>query len=88
MKNMPSHGFYVRHVKGIQFDNIEIRTAKEDLRPAFVLDNVEDADLFRVKVPHVAGVPEFVLHHVTDFTAHMCSGVPDTQIDHADEKTL
>ena len=86
--SMPSHAFYVRHVKGIQFDNIEIRTEKEDLRPAFVLDHVEDADFFRIKVPHVAGVPEFALHHVSDFTVHMCSGVPDTQIAQADEKTL
>ena len=46
--NMPSHGFYVRHVKGIQFDNIQIRTEKEDLRPAFVLDEVQDADFFRI----------------------------------------
>jgi len=56
LHNMPSHGFYVRHVKGIQFDNIEIRTEKDDLRPAFVLDAVEDADFFRIKAPHAAGV--------------------------------
>ena len=54
---MPSHGFYVRHVKGIQFDNIEIRTEKPDLRPAFVLDDVEDADFFRIKVPRVDVAP-------------------------------
>src|SRR5580704_13835820 len=55
--NMPSYGFYLRHVKGIQFDNIEIRTEQEDLRPPFVLDSVEDADFFRIKTPHVAGAP-------------------------------
>jgi len=88
MHSMPSHGFYVRHVKGIQFDNIEIRTEKDDLRPAFVLDDVEDADFFRIKVPQVAGVPEFSLHKVTDFAVHMCSGVPDTQLKSVDDKTL
>ena len=85
---MPSHGFYVRHVKGIQFDNIEIQTEKEDLRPAFVLDDVEDADFFRVTAPHVAGVPEFALHKVSDLAIRMCSGVPDTQLKTADDKTL
>jgi polygalacturonase len=88
MHSMPSHGFYVRHVKGIQFDNIEIRTEKEDLRPAFVLDDVQDADFFRIKVPQVAGVPEFALHKVADFVVHMCSGVPDTQLKSVDDKTL
>jgi polygalacturonase len=86
--SMPSHGFYVRHVKGIQFDNIEIRTDKEDLRPAFVLQDVQDADFFRIKVPHVAGAPTFALHQVSDFAVHMCGDVPDTQLKTVDSKTL
>jgi polygalacturonase len=86
--SMPSHGFYVRHVKGIQFDNIEIRTDKEDLRPAFVLEEVQDADFFRIKVPHAAGVPTFALHKVSDFAVHMCGDVPDTQLKTVESKTL
>ncbi len=88
LHNMPSHGFYVRHVKGIQFDNIEIRAEKDDLRPAFVFDDVQDADLFRIKVPHPEGVPVFALHNVSDLSIHMCSGVPDTQLKTADDRTL
>ena len=88
LHTMPSHGFYVRHVKGIQFDNIEIRTEKDDLRPAFVLDSVEDADFFRIKAPHAAGVPLFALHKVSDFAVHMCGDVPDTQLKAVENKTL
>jgi polygalacturonase len=86
--NMPSHGFYVRHVKGIQFDNIQIRTEKEDLRPAFVLDDVQDADFFRIKLPHPSGAPIFALHNVNDFEVHMCSGVADMQLAKVDQKTI
>jgi polygalacturonase len=85
---MPAHGFYLRHVKGIQFDNIEIRAGQDDLRPAFILDSVEDADFFRIKVPHAAGAPVFALHNVSDFAVHMCSNVPDTQLKTVDNKTL
>jgi polygalacturonase len=88
LHNMPSHGFYVRHVKGIQFDNIEIRAEKADLRPAFFLDSVEDADFFRIKAPHAAGVPLFALHNVSDFAVHMCGDVPDTQLKAVENKTL
>ncbi|MGD0772028.1 MAG: glycoside hydrolase family 28 protein [Candidatus Solibacter sp.] len=88
LHKMPSHAFYVRHVKGIQFDNIEIRTEKDDLRPAFVLEGVEDADFFRIKVPHTAGVPAFALHNVSGFAVHMCADVPDTQLKTVDSKTL
>jgi len=81
LHNMPSLGFYLRHVKGIQFDNVEIRTEKDDLRPVFLLNDVSDADFFRIRVPRVAGVPVFALHNVSDFVVHTCSGVPDTQVE-------
>jgi hypothetical protein len=88
LHNMPSHGFYVRHVKGIQFDNIEIKAEKDDQRPVFVLDDVQGADFFRIKAPHAAGAPVFALHNVSDFDVHMCAGVPDTQVAKAEQKTL
>ena len=75
-------------MKGIQFDNIQIQAAKEDLRPAFVLDDVQDADFFRIKVPHVADVPLFALHNVSDFSVRQCNGVKDTELAKAGEKTL
>ncbi len=85
---MPSHGFYVRHVKGIQFDNIDIQPAKEDQRPTFVLDQVEQADFFRIKTPKAQGVPVFSLSDVSDFNLHFCSSAPDTHIDHTDHQTV
>jgi len=88
MRSMPSHGFYVRHVKGIQFDNIEVKAEKEDQRPEFVLEDVQGADFFRIKGSRAAGVPVFALHNVSDFDVHMCAGVPDTQLAKVDQKTL
>jgi hypothetical protein len=88
LHNMPSYGFYVRHVKGIQFDNIEIRTDKDDLRPTFVLDGVADADFFRIKVPDVADVPTFALHDVSGLSIHMCSGIADQQLKSFESATL
>ena len=88
MRSMPSHGFYVRHVKGIQFDNIEVKADKEDQRPEFVLDDVQGADFFRIKGSRAAGVPVFALNNVTDLDVHMCAGVPDTQLAKVDQKTL
>jgi polygalacturonase len=85
---MPSQGFYVRHVKGIQFDNIVIKAAREDVRPAFVLDDVQGAGFFRIKTPQTAGAPVFALHNVDDLSVHMCSGVKDTELQKAEQRTL
>ncbi len=85
---MPSHGFYIRHARGVELSDIKIIPEKEDLRPAFVLDDVQGADFFRIKTPKVADVPVFSLRNVADFSVRMCQGVADTQIDKAESKAL
>lgn len=52
---LPSWGFYVRHAKGITFRNVTLRLASGDFRPAFVLDDVEDATFEGVRLPSPEG---------------------------------
>ena len=35
-EELPSWGFYVRHVKGIRMKDIRLRLKEDDFRPAFV----------------------------------------------------
>jgi hypothetical protein len=85
---MPSHGFFLRHVKNISVSNVEISSLKEDARPAFVLEDVQSADFFRVRTARVVNVPTFALTNVDDFTVSRSKPVADTQLDHADQKKL
>jgi polygalacturonase len=39
---LPAYGFYARHVNGLRFSNVRMRTSKPDLRHAMVIDDVED----------------------------------------------
>ena len=39
---LPAYGFYARHVNGLRFANVRLRTSQPDLRHAMVLDDVED----------------------------------------------
>lgn len=39
---LPSWGFYIRHVKGLQMKNIRLEVKDHDFRPAFVFDDVEN----------------------------------------------
>jgi len=72
-RSMPSHGFYVRHVKGIQFDNIEIKAEKEDQRPEFVLDDVQGRTSSASKAPR-AWRPGF--RPPTTFRISTCTCAP------------
>jgi len=63
---LPAHGFFIRHVKNIEFGNVEIASEKPDARPAFWLQDVDGADFFRIKT-QVAEHSVFKLQDVKDF---------------------
>jgi hypothetical protein len=84
---MPSHGFFIRHVRGLEMRDIEIRPMQEDLRPAFLLDDVEGADFIHIKLPQSAG-PAVVLKDVKDFSIVQSRPVPDSYFESAEKKTL
>ena len=48
---LPSWGFYVRHVKGITMKNIKLKLEKEDFRPAFVFDDVQNLQMEKIQLP-------------------------------------
>lgn len=48
---LPSWGFYVRHVKGITFKNVHMKLDNEDYRPTFVFDQSENIDIKNVEIP-------------------------------------
>lgn len=43
--DLPAYGFYCRHVRGLRFSNLQLRTAAPDLRHAVVCDDVENLSL-------------------------------------------
>jgi hypothetical protein len=83
----PSHGFFIRHVHGLEMNGIKIVCQKEDARPAFVLSDVEQAELFHIKVPRIADQPVIVLNNVEDFSI-AGSSVADARLDHVEKKDL
>ena len=85
---LPAHGFYIRHVKGIEIKDVEVRPMKPDMRPGFVLENVDGAELIHVKLPREPDVPSIALKNVRNFSITQSKPVPDTQVESAEQKTL
>ncbi len=85
---LPAYGFYIRHAKDIQLDNVEVRFTTEDRRPAFVLDDVTDTTFHRCRAHKAPHTPTFVLRNTTNFTTLHTNPVPDTHIDHTVHKEL
>lgn len=85
---MPAHGFFIRHVKGIDLRDVEVRYVKEDLRPGFVLDDVTGANFIHVHTQRSGDAPGFVLRNVEDVSFYLSRPVPDTHLDKVEHKTL
>ena len=77
---LPAYGFFIRHAAGVELNNVDVSFMKEDLRPAFVLDQVKDVDFEHVKAQKAASVPTFVLLNAEEIS------VNDTKIPKADHK--
>jgi hypothetical protein len=75
-------------VKSISVSNVEISSLQEDTRPAFVLEDVQSADFFRIRTPRVGNLPTFALTNVDDFSVSGSKHVTDTQLNRVDQKKL
>jgi polygalacturonase len=85
---MPAYGFFIRHVKGIEMDNVEVSYLKEDVRPAFLLSDVRGADFHRVSALHAPDVPTFLLKDVEDFSVQRSHPLPDTRLERVKQGKL
>jgi polygalacturonase len=85
---MPAHGFYFRHVNGIEMRDVNVYYEKPDLRPGFVLDEVSGASFIHVQAQHATHVPTFVLKNVENFGVYLSRPVADTQLEKVDQQTL
>ena len=74
---LPSYGFFIRHVKGLQMRDVEVNYLNPDLRPAFWLNDVKGAEFIHVKAQREGDVPTFVVKDVTGFGLQQSWPLPD-----------
>lgn len=74
---LPAFGLYARHVEGLAVSEAQLRWAKEDLRPAMVIDDVEDLTIDGFRTDTVAGTAPVVwLNNVSDAFLRGCRTAP------------
>jgi polygalacturonase len=78
---VPAYGFFIRHAKGVDLNDVGVNYMKEDGRPAFVFDQVEGVALENCKAAKSGGGTQAVLLHAKNVSAHHCEGLPDFHVD-------
>jgi len=72
---LPARGFFIRHARNVEFSNIEIATVQPDARAAFWMQDVDSADLFRVKGGR--NTVAYALKDIKDFRSFGSPDFPD-----------
>src|SRR5882672_3059439 len=85
---LPAYGFFIRHVKGLRMNDVDVSYLTDDARPAFVLNDVTGADFFRLRAQHGANVPTFVLNDIEDFSLQNSRPLVDIVIDKVKQRRL
>jgi hypothetical protein len=85
---LPAYGMYVRHARRVSMDHIDLSLMRPDNRPPFILYDVAGAEFDHVKVQAAAGVPVFMLNHVSDFSAEKVEGVADVRRQTVDQDSI
>jgi polygalacturonase len=80
---LPAYGFYIRHATGVRMDGVEVGFMTPDTRPAFVLDDVRDADFHGVRAQIAPRAPAFVLRDVEDFRITHSAPLRDSYVKRA-----
>jgi polygalacturonase len=83
----PAYGFYVRHARGIKFENVEVSFAKDDQRPAYMFDDVQGAELFRVNAQLLPSSKFLRLTNVSGFKSMQSRTRPDVSIERVDGRS-
>jgi polygalacturonase len=76
---LPAHGFFIRHARGIELSNIQVGFMKEDLRPAFYLEDAKEVDFRFVNARKAGSAPTFVVKAVENLSVFRCANVPDSK---------
>ena len=78
--DIPAYGFFIRHVKGIEMNDVHISYLKEDLRPAILVEDVQGMEFNNLKAQHADGVPALVLNNVQDFMIRQSPSIADASL--------
>jgi polygalacturonase len=77
--DLPSYGFFCRHVKGLSFSDVDLSFAERDVRPAFHFEDVIGLDLEGISVEATKETPaQVVLKETRQVFIEGCKASPDS----------
>ena len=83
----PCSGFYLRHLRNLDMNHVEIANTAPDARPSFSLVDVNRADFFAITAPRGQD-GAFALRNVKDLRIGWSRAAADTVLDSVEDRRL
>jgi hypothetical protein len=80
----PASGFYIRHVKGLTFKNVEITYDQPDARPPLVVSDADGLIFDHFQMQKSAGGETMHLEHVRHLSVQNSPGLADRKVETID----
>jgi hypothetical protein len=85
---LPAYGMYVRHVRGLSINHVDLGLMNHDARPPIMIYDAADVQFEHVRVQAAANVPVIMLNKVSDFSTEKFSGLKDMHRETIENETL
>lgn len=77
---IPAYGFFIRHIRGLEMNNVHVNYLNNDARSPFIIADAVGIDLRHIKAEHGVGVPSFILKNVEDFSIQQSYPLRDLRL--------
>ncbi|WP_090786325.1 glycoside hydrolase family 28 protein [Pedobacter sp. ok626] len=77
---MPSYGFFIRHARNIEMNNVEVSYMGKETRPAIMLEDVKGLILNNFKAQSPAGTPVIIQRGSRDITIFPVGSIPKNKV--------
>jgi len=85
---IPAYGFFIRHVRGLEMNNVSVSYLKDDARAPFIINDGKAIELRNIKAAHGAGIPTFILNDIENFSVHDSYPLEDLRLPSAKQRTV
>ncbi len=85
---LPAYGFYIRHVKGLTLNNIQLSYINKEERPPFVLKDVHNSDFKFINAEHTGTDNFFLIKNSTNINLFRSGDYTDKKIVKATHEKL
>jgi polygalacturonase len=85
---IPASGFFIRHVRGLAMNAVNLTYLKEDARAPFIINDGKSIELRNLKAARAPGGPIFILKDIENFSLRDSYPVEDLRLGSAKQRVV